>query len=184
MIRILGIDPGSRITGFGVIECATNHIKYLDSGVIRLPQGSLSERLYQIFDGIGTVIKQHRPHVTAVEKVFVSVNPQSALKIGHARGSAICACAAHGVEIHEYAAREIKRTVTGTGTASKEQVKYMVLMLLGLERLDVQDEADALAAAITHYQHIPILESIGNAPQRALPDSPIAEPVRPLSPTS
>ena len=183
-MRILGIDPGSRVTGFGVIECDTNHIKYLDSGAIRLPQGSLSERLYQIFEGIGAVIKQHRPHVTAVEKVFVSVNPQSALKIGHARGSAICACAANGIEIHEYAAREIKRTVTGTGSASKEQVQYMVLMLLGLARVESQDEADALATAITHYQHIPLLDSIGDTHQRAVPVNPVVAPARQSSPTS
>ncbi len=178
MTRIVGIDPGSRVTGYGVIECDKNHIKYVDSGSIRMPQGDLPQRLHQIFEGIGAVITQHRPTIAAVEKVFVSINPQSALKIGHARGAAICVCAAHDVQIHEYAAREIKRTVTGTGSASKEQVKYMVLMLLGLEDVKIQDEADALAAAITHYQHIPLLESIEGSNQRAAPFNPTASATR------
>ena len=170
MIRILGIDPGSRVTGYGVIECNNNQIRYLDSGTVRLPEGTLAERLFQIFEGISAVCKRHRPHIASVEKVFVSVNPQSALKIGHARGSAICACAANDLPIVEYAAREVKQTVTGTGSASKDQVKYMVLMLLGLEKIQNQDEADALAAAITHYQHVPTMDSIGEMRRRAVPD--------------
>lgn len=168
MTRILGIDPGSRVTGYGVIECSSKRIRYVSSGSIRLPEGDLSQRLYQIFKGIEGVIQQHRPQVAVVEQVFVSVNPQSALKIGHARGGAICACAASNVAIEEYSAREIKKSITGTGAARKDQVKYMVLMLLGLDHIRSQDEVDALAAAITHFQHIPMKESIQDTPQRAI----------------
>lgn len=166
MIRILGIDPGSRVTGYGVIECNSNQIRYVSSGSIRLTEDDLSQRLHRIFESITGVIDRYQPQVAAVEQVFVSVNPQSALKIGHARGSAICACAANRLAIEEYSAREIKKSVTGTGSAKKDQVKYMVLMLLGLDEIQSQDEADALAAAITHFQHIPLKESIKNSPNR------------------
>lgn len=133
----------------------------------------MSQRLHQIFEGIAGVIVQYQPQIAAIEQVFVSINPQSALKIGHARGSAICACVANNVVIEEYSAREIKKSVTGTGSAKKDQVKYMVLMLLGLDRLESQDEIDALAAAITHYQHIPLMESIKNNPNRSAPPESI-----------
>jgi len=171
MIRILGIDPGSRVTGYGVIEYEKNQIRYVNSGAIRMSEADLSKRLYRIFEDISNAIKQYRPHVAAIEKVFVSVNPQSALKIGHARGSAICACAANNVETYEYAAREVKQTVSGTGAASKDQVKYMVMLLLGLEAIQSQDEADALAVAITHYQHIPLLTSLDSTHHTRAPVS-------------
>ncbi len=169
MLRILGIDPGSRVTGYGVIECDANQIRYLSGGTIRLSDEDFCDRLFRIFAGIGDVIEQFQPDVAAIEKVFVSINPQSALKIGHARGSAICACAANKVAIREYAAREIKQCVTGTGAADKNQVMYMVLMLLGLTKIQTQDEADALAVAITHYQHMPLDEAVTGAYYRKLP---------------
>ncbi len=169
MLKILGIDPGSRVTGFGLIECDANRIRYLDSGVIRLDQGDLPERLLQIYEGISAVIEQHRPTIAAIEKVFVSINPRSALKIGHARGSAICACAAKKLTISEYAAREIKQSVTGIGSADKDQVKYMVQMLLQLEDIRTRDESDALAVAITHYQRMPMLDSIKDSHHRISP---------------
>ncbi len=174
MKRILGIDPGSRVTGYGLIECSANQIQYVASGSIRLSEGDLPHRLFRIFDGISAVIDQYQPDLAAIEKVFVSINPQSALKIGHARGSAICACAAKDVEVAEYAAREIKQSVTGTGAADKDQVKFMVLMLLGLQKLKTQDEADALAVAITHYQHSPLLESLPGPYRRDTPSGPTA----------
>ncbi len=166
MLKILGIDPGSRVTGFGLIECSAKKIRYLDSGVIRLNEGELSERLFHIYEGISAVIQQHRPTIAAIEKVFVSINPQSALKIGHARGSAICACAANNLTISEYAAREIKQSMTGIGSADKDQVKYMVQMLLQLEDIQTRDESDALAVAITHYQRMPMLDSIQGSHHR------------------
>ncbi len=158
MIRILGIDPGSRVTGYGVIECRSDRIQYVCSGSIKLPTGDLSERLSEIYHQITDVICKYEPQFAVVEQVFVSVNPQSALLLGHARGSAIVACAASELEIYEYAARQIKKSITGSGSAAKEQIQYMVQMLLCLKKMPDQDEADALAGAITHYQHMPILD--------------------------
>ncbi len=178
MIRILGVDPGSRITGYGLIDCDKSSMKYVASGSIKLRADNLSERLYRIFTDISALIDQHQPQIAAVEKVFVSVNPQSALKIGHARGSAICACASKSLVIEEYAAREIKRSVTGNGAANKDQVKFMVQMLLGLDQVDTQDEADALAVAITHYQFMPLIASIKDSRQRFVPPDAIASVTR------
>ncbi len=178
MLRILGIDPGSRATGYGVIECDSNQVSYLAGGAIRLADDNLCRRLLRIFEGISNVIHRYRPDVAAVEKVFVSINPQSALKIGHARGSAICACAANDVAIEEYSVREIKQSVTGTGSADKDQVKYMMQMLLGLDEIDTQDEADALAVAITHYQHVPLQNAVRGSHYRELPSDPIVSAIQ------
>ena len=158
-MRILGIDPGSRVTGYGVIESSTGQVRYIDSGAIKTSSDALPIRLSEIYHGISDVISTHQPETAVVEKVFVSVNPQSALKLGHARGSAICACAANLIDIYEYSAREIKKTITGSGSASKDQIQYMVQMLLTLSDTPGEDEADALAGALTHFQHIPLLES-------------------------
>ena len=154
-MKILGIDPGSRATGFGVIESSIGNIRYVASGCIRTVSGSLPERLGEIYHGISDVISLHNPDIAVVEQVFVSVNPRSALKLGHARGSAISACAAKMIKLYEYTPREIKKTVTGNGAATKEQVQYMVRMLLALDRELGEDEADALAGALAHYQHVP-----------------------------
>jgi crossover junction endodeoxyribonuclease RuvC len=174
MIRILGIDPGSRITGYGVIECRSERIQHVGSGSIKLPTGDLPGRLSEIYHQITDVICKYEPQIAVVEQVFVSVNPQSALLLGHARGSAIVACAASELEIYEYAARQIKKSITGSGSAAKEQIQYMVQMLLSLKKMPDPDEADALAGAITHYQHMPILDPVLRSHRRKTPLQRIA----------
>ena len=165
-MKILGIDPGSRVTGYGVIRCETNRIRYVDSGCIRMKSGEIPSRLSRIYHGISEVIAKHEPQVAVVEKVFISVNVKSALVLGQARGGAICACSAGNLDVFEYSAREIKKSVTGSGAAAKEQVQYMVQMLLQLASLPDVDEADALAGAITHYQHLSVLDSTERAHRR------------------
>lgn len=148
--RILGIDPGLRITGFGVIAAHGHSLDYLASGIIRVPDGSLAERLSVLFEQILAIVAQHEPAVAAVEQVFVHRNPDSALKLGHARGAAICACASGGLTVAEYTPRAIKLALVGTGAADKDQVQYMVRSLLGLKGELRADAADALAAAVCH----------------------------------
>ncbi|MDH3389533.1 MAG: crossover junction endodeoxyribonuclease RuvC [Gammaproteobacteria bacterium] len=149
---ILGIDPGSRITGFGLIENHANRIEYIHSGSIRISGDSLPQRLGHIFNEVEAVIRQYRPQQMGIENVFMARNADSALKLGQARGAAICAAHQAGLEIAEYAAREVKQSIVGTGAASKEQVQHMVRRLLGI-RLSLQaDEADGLAIAICHAQ--------------------------------
>ncbi|MDN5848777.1 MAG: crossover junction endodeoxyribonuclease RuvC [Nitrococcus sp.] len=148
--RILGIDPGLRITGFGVITVDGASLGYIASGIIRVPEGSLPERLLVLFQQITTIVAQHEPAVAAVEQVFVHRNAGTALKLGHARGAAICACASGGLTVAEYTPRAIKLAVVGTGRADKDQVQYMVRSLLGLGGELRADAADALAAAVCH----------------------------------
>lgn len=154
-MRVLGIDPGSRVTGYGVVDCENNRIKHVASGTIKLPTGGLPARLKQIYEGIGKIIVDFEPNIAVVEDVFVSVNPRSALLLGHARGSAICAAAAHDLVVYEYSTKEIKLSVTGRGAASKQQVQFMVRMLLCLTEEPNADQADALACALTHCQRLP-----------------------------
>ena len=149
---ILGIDPGSRTTGFGLIENQANRLRYIDSGNIRVSGDSLPQRLGYIFAEIDAVIRQYRPEQMGIENVFMARNADSALKLGQARGAAICAGHQAGLEISEYAAREIKQAIVGTGAASKEQVQHMVKRLLGIRQALQADEADGLAIAICHAQ--------------------------------
>ncbi len=149
---ILGIDPGSRITGFGLIDNQTNRIEYLHSGCIRASGDSLAQRVGYIFVEVDKVIREYQPRHMSIENVFMARNADSALKLGQARGAAICAAHLSGLEIEEYAAREVKQAIVGTGAASKNQVEHMVKRLLGI-RQDLQvDEADGLAIAICHAQ--------------------------------
>ncbi len=150
MSIILGIDPGSRITGYGVIRSVQQKLEYLDSGCIRMPDGELSERLLKIFNGICELMERYQPSEVAIEQVFMHQNPSSALKLGHARGVAMVACASHRIAVHEYAPREIKQAVAGYGAAEKAQVKHMVVQLLNLSGSPQNDAADALAIAICH----------------------------------
>lgn len=150
MALILGIDPGSRKTGFGIINVVGNQHDYVTSGVIRLPDAELPERLGVIYQSLTEIINIHCPQQVAVEQVFMAKNAGSALKLGQARGAAIVACVAQGLETHEYSARQIKQAVTGTGAAQKEQVQHMVKMLLKLPGMPQEDAADALATAICH----------------------------------
>lgn len=151
MTIILGIDPGSRITGYGLIKEADRKIEYIDSGCIRTsPEGKLSDKLLQIYDGICQLMDHYAPSEVAIEQVFMHENPNSALKLGHARGVAMVAAASHRVTVSEYSAREIKQTVVGYGAAEKTQVSQMVVYLLSLNKVPQSDAADALAIAICH----------------------------------
>jgi len=149
-IRILGIDPGLRITGFGVIDKQGQQLSYVASGCIKTADGELPERLKIILDSLGEVIAQHRPQQAAVEKVFVNVNPQSTLLLGQARGAAICAAVSANLPVAEYTALQVKQAVVGNGHARKEQVQEMVQRLLSLSGIPSPDAADALACAICH----------------------------------
>jgi crossover junction endodeoxyribonuclease RuvC len=150
MTRILGIDPGSVVMGYAVIDQGHGQLAYVASGCLRLPSGSLPRRLHSIYDEIGQLIRLHKPDEAAVEEVFVSQNVASAIKLGHARGAAICAIAAAGLEVHEYTPAVIKQSVVGSGRAEKVQVQHMVKLLLNLQGRLQADAADALAVAICH----------------------------------
>ncbi|GAA0472686.1 MULTISPECIES: crossover junction endodeoxyribonuclease RuvC [Tatumella] len=150
MAIILGIDPGSRITGYGVIRQTGRQLTYLGSGCIRTNTPALPERLRLIYAGVSEIITQFAPDYFAIEQVFMAKNADSALKLGQARGAAIVAAVNQGVPVFEYAARQVKQTVTGTGAAEKSQVQHMVRNLLKLPANPQADAADALAIAITH----------------------------------
>jgi crossover junction endodeoxyribonuclease RuvC len=150
MTIILGIDPGSRVTGYGVIREEQRRLYYIDSGCIRSAEGTLPERLLQIFNGICVLMEKYTPNEVAIEEVFMHKNASSALKLGHARGVAMVACASHRVAVSEYSAREVKQTVVGYGAADKIQVQHMVVNLLRLSATPQADAADALAIAICH----------------------------------
>lgn len=152
MAIILGIDPGSRVTGFGLIETLSQKRRYITSGIIRVVGKSLDEQLDQIYQGISQVVRDHQPDEVAVEQVFVHQNPRSALKLGQARGAAIVAAVSQAVKLAEYSPREIKQAVVGYGGADKEQVQYMIKLLLNLNQAPAADAADALAVALCHAQ--------------------------------
>jgi crossover junction endodeoxyribonuclease RuvC len=150
-IRILGIDPGLRITGFGLIEKSGNKLRYISSGCIKTDaKDSLPQRLGTIYAGLRELIALYRPDQSAVEIVFVNVNPQSTLLLGQARGAAITALVADAIEVAEYTALQIKQAVVGNGHADKVQVQHMVRRLLALPGDPSADAADALACAIAH----------------------------------
>lgn len=148
--RILGIDPGLRVTGFGLIVCSGARLHYVVSGCVRNTEGELPERLKNIVRDLGSVIIEHRPTEVAIEKVFVNVNPQSTLLLGQARGAAISAAVLAELPVAEYTALQIKQAVVGHGKAAKEQVQEMVRRLLSLSSAPSADAADALACAICH----------------------------------
>lgn len=151
MIRILGIDPGSRLTGYGVIDMDGQRAVHVAGGCLRVAAlGSLGERLHAIYEGVSGIINRYHPEEMAVEMVFMSRNADSALKLGQARGAAIVAGAARGLPVHEYTPTQIKQAVVGRGHAEKVQVQHMVRVLLCLTEMPAQDAADALAAAICH----------------------------------
>ncbi|MBL8481993.1 MAG: crossover junction endodeoxyribonuclease RuvC [Rhodocyclaceae bacterium] len=150
-MRILGIDPGLRVTGFGLIDQQGSRLEYVASGCLRTPEDApLPLRLKTILEELGVVIAQYRPGQAAVEQVFVNVNPQSTLLLGQARGAALCALVAAGLPVAEYTALQIKQAVVGQGRAKKEQVQDMVRRLLALPAAPGADAADALACAICH----------------------------------
>ena len=150
-IRILGLDPGLRRTGWGLIACEGSRLSHLAHGVVTPPETlSLAERLLHLCEALDAIIAAHRPDEAAVEEVFVNVNPSSTLKLGHARACALIAPARAGLPVHEYAARLVKKAVVGAGAADKGQVGFMVRRLLPTAGQTCADSADALAVAITH----------------------------------
>ncbi|TDQ59815.1 Holliday junction endonuclease RuvC [Mesocricetibacter intestinalis] len=150
MAIILGIDPGSRVTGYGVIRQCGNKLEYLGSGAIRTEVEDLPTRLKRIYAGVSEIIMQFQPQMFAIEQVFMAKNADSALKLGQARGTAIVAAVNHDLPVFEYAARLVKQTVVGIGSADKKQVQHMVTKILQLSDTPQADAADALAIAITH----------------------------------
>ncbi|MHB1300593.1 MAG: crossover junction endodeoxyribonuclease RuvC, partial [Burkholderiales bacterium] len=148
-MRILGIDPGLRVTGFGILDRHGSKLDYVASGCIRTPDGELPARLKSILEGLLEVIALHAPTEVSVEKVFVNVNPQSTLLLGQARGAAICAAVSKDLPVSEYTALQVKQAVVGQGHAAKEQVQEMVKRLLNLGGVPQADAADALACAIS-----------------------------------
>ena len=147
---ILGIDPGSLITGYGLINSSGRHIKFLACGCIRTGGGDLPIRLHTIFNDLQQVVDLYQPHEMAIEKVFMARNPDSALKLGQARGAAITAVMAKNIAVFEYSANQVKQAVVGKGHADKKQVQHMIKILLNLSDTPQADAADALAIAICH----------------------------------
>ncbi|MGA9854158.1 MAG: crossover junction endodeoxyribonuclease RuvC [Gammaproteobacteria bacterium] len=149
-IRILGIDPGSLFTGYGVVDSEGQTLKHIASGCIRTSGGEFAQRLREIFFGVAALVDEYEPLELVVEKAFVHKNADSALKLGQARAGAICATLKYELPVHEYTPREVKLALTGKGGAGKEQVQHMVKVLLGLQSRMQADSADALAVAICH----------------------------------
>lgn len=153
MSRILGIDPGSRITGYGVVEITPRGVRYVASGCIRIQAEDFPARLKQIFDGVTQIIELYQPVQMAIEQVFMHKNADSALKLGQARGAAICATLNQDLPVFEYAARQVKQALVGKGNAEKQQVQHMVKILLGIQG-DMQiDASDALAIGLCHHHY-------------------------------
>ena len=150
MAILLGIDPGSRITGYGIIEEIGTRCIYVASGCIRIKDAPLPEKLLQISQGVNEVIELYSPQSMGIEQVFMSKNADSALKLGQARGAAIVAAMNQGVDVSEYSARQVKQAVVGKGSAEKTQVQHMVKSILKLDKTPQADAADALAVALCH----------------------------------
>jgi crossover junction endodeoxyribonuclease RuvC len=156
MIRVIGIDPGSRITGYGVVDTDGFRHRYVTSGFIRIKADTLGDKLGIIFAEVGKIVTTWKPESMAIEQVFVKHNVDTALKLGQARGAAICAAVQAQLPIGEYTPRAIKKAVVGSGAADKLQIQHMIQRLLGLDSLPQSDEADALAIAICHAHHIKV----------------------------
>ena len=150
MTRIIGIDPGSRVTGYGIIDYANRRVTHVSSGCINTSRGTLPERLKEIFVGVADLLVQYQPDELAIEKVFVQKNVDSALKLGQARGAAICAAVTRDIPVAEYSPNQIKQAVVGKGHAAKDQVQHMVCILLKLSEPPSNDASDALACALCH----------------------------------
>jgi crossover junction endodeoxyribonuclease RuvC len=148
--RILGIDPGSRITGYGLIDSDGMHSRHVASGCIRVGDDPWPQRLGSIFREVREVVQQYRPQELAIEQVFFARNAASALKLGQARGAAICAALSVGVEVHEYSPKSVKQAVVGSGGADKVQVQHMIKVILSMNEDPAEDQADALAVAVCH----------------------------------
>lgn len=156
MMRLLGLDPGLRITGWGVVTMEGDHLRHVANGSVRTATGdTLAERLRQIHEGLAGVLERYAPDAAAIEETFVSKNAESTLKLGHARGVAMLVPAQSGVPVSEYAANQVKKAVVGVGHADKRQIRAMVSHLLPGCVIESADAADALAVAICHGHHLP-----------------------------
>ncbi len=163
-VRILGIDPGSRITGFGVIDVLGAKTVHVANGCIRTTGEDFAGRLHEIFTGVADLVVRYQPDEAAIEQVFVAHNVDSAIKLGQARGAALCGTFnSGGLAVHEYAARQVKQSVVGSGGADKTQVQMMIRMLLGLPKTPQADAADALAIALCHAHMRNTMAAIGSA---------------------
>lgn len=149
-IRVLGIDPGSRITGYGIVDVTGTRVRHVECGCLQVRGDDLGERLRQIHDGVRAIVERLGPVEVAAEKVFVHRNAAAAIKLGQARGAALAAGVCAGLALFEYSPNEIKQAITGRGHAEKQQIQHMVRVLLALERAPPSDAADALAVAICH----------------------------------
>ncbi|GLQ88504.1 crossover junction endodeoxyribonuclease RuvC [Dyella flagellata] len=163
MIRILGIDPGSQRTGIGIVDVdAAGKLSHVFHGALMVAgEDNFTLRLKRIFEGVDEIIGLHRPVECGIERVFMARNPDSALKLGQARGAAICAVVNRGIAVHEYAATEVKQAVVGSGRSDKTQVQHMIGVLLGLKGPIQADAADALAIAVAHAHTRSSLERVG-----------------------
>jgi crossover junction endodeoxyribonuclease RuvC len=160
---VLGIDPGSQITGAGIVRQQDSRLLCLAAESIRLPRGDLGPRLGRIYERVSCLITEYSPQAMAIERVFLARNPQSALVLGHARGVAMLAGVNAGLEIYEYSATEIKQSVVGRGRADKRQVQHMMKVLLGLPEVPEEDASDALACAVSHIHYAQVSEKIARA---------------------
>ena len=169
IMRVLGTDPGSRITGYGIVEQAGSRLVHVDNGAIFTDSAlDFPGRLKAIFDGLTTVIAEYEPDEVAVENVFLANNAQSALKLGQARGAAIVAAVHAGLPVAEYTALQVKQAVVGRGKAAKEQVQKMLTALLALPEVAQADASDALAVAVCHlHSHHLVRKSASAVPHRA-----------------
>ncbi|WLQ14929.1 crossover junction endodeoxyribonuclease RuvC [Hahella aquimaris] len=162
MLKVLGIDPGSRFTGYGVVEWGGGKPRYVASGCIRVTGETLAERLRCIYLGVTQVVSMYAPHEAAIEQVFMARNADSALKLGQARGVAILAMAEQGLQVAEYSAKKVKQSVVGKGNAEKWQVQHMMQAMLDLQAKPQADAADALAIAVCHLHTQQSLMRIGS----------------------
>lgn len=167
-MRILGIDPGTRVVGWGLIEAGRGAARALDYGTVRAGRDDLADRLVRVFDGLDAVVRRHRPDTVVIENVFVARDPHATIALGEGRGVAILAAARAGRTIHQYTPAEVKKAVAGNGRASKSQVQRMVRVHLGMREVPRPfDAADALAIALCHAQRVRFDHR--GAPARGLP---------------
>ena len=162
MKRILGIDPGSRFTGYGIVEIDNERMRWVVSGCIKVKGDTLADKLKVIASGLDELVQTYEPHEAAIEKVFLSRNVDSALKLGQARGAAISTVSLRDIPVSEYSPSQIKKSVVGKGNAAKEQVQHMMKVLLQLSDFPQEDAADALAIAVCHAQHCQTQSKLGS----------------------
>ena len=166
-MRILGIDPGTGTTGYGIIDVEGNRLRHVDNGIIKTRSSNLLPlRLKTIYDCLSDILEEFSPHAVSVEQVFMAKNPKAALTLGHARGAAVLAAVNRDIEVHEYSALQVKSAVVGYGHAAKQQVQHMVKALLNLPEVAQEDAADALAVAICHANSRTMKQAVSGTTRR------------------